>query len=164
LEQDTVFTIYSVPTTGELQAHTQRLKKGELVFADMNGKPILRARCGNPLTSPTSGIVPTEELNMATPPMREMSVPEAEVVPTIPLALAPAPPVVPEEIAVVPTPVTPVTTVASQSLPLLPLLALPIVGGSIHGGGNPPPVPEPMTMVALASGAGMLIARRRKKN
>src|SRR4051812_9818895 len=30
LQSDQVFTIYSVPPTGELKAHTQRLKKGEL--------------------------------------------------------------------------------------------------------------------------------------
>ena len=45
LQDDEVFTVYSVPPGGELKAHTQRLKKGELVFVDMNGKPILRARC-----------------------------------------------------------------------------------------------------------------------
>jgi len=35
LQHDTVFTVYSVPPGGELKAHTQRLKKGELVFADI---------------------------------------------------------------------------------------------------------------------------------
>src|SRR5579885_3320568 len=105
LEQDEVFTIYSVPPGGELKAHTQRLKKGELVFADMNGKPILRARCGNPLVGAPPGTVPQDELGMTLPPLREMAVPEAEVAPSAPVALAPAPPVVPEEVAVTPAPV-----------------------------------------------------------
>ena len=164
LETDQVFTVYSVPPGGELKAHTQRLKKGELVFADMNGKPILRARCGNPLVGGPTGIVPQEDLAGPNAEMKTMDVPVAETVPNMPLAMTTAPPIVPEEVAITPVPPTPVTTVASQSLPIWPLLALPIVGGSSHGGGGA--VPEPTTMVALAAGASALIARRRrnKKN
>ena len=165
LEHDEVFTIYSVPPGGELKAHTQRLRKGELVFVDMNGKPILRARCGNPLVGAPPGVIPEAEAQGTPPEMKEMPVPTAEVVPTIPLVLQPAPPVVPE-VAVMPSPPTTVTTTAAQPLPLLPLLALPIIGGSSHGGngGNvTPPVPEPMSMLGLALGAGTLLARRRRK-
>ena len=165
LQHDDVFTIYSIPPGGELKAHTQRLRKGELVFADMNDKPILRARCGNPLVGAPPGVIPEESVSGAPTGMVPMSVPEAELVPTIPLALQPAPPTVPE-VAVVPPEITPVvTTTATQRLPLLPLLALPIIGGSTHGGsgGGSTPTPEPMTMAALALGAGTLMARRRAK-
>jgi hypothetical protein len=166
LDDDQVFTIYSVPPGGELKAHTQRLKKGELVFADMNGTPILRARCGNPLVGAPPGVIPQEEVSGPNAGPKLLDVPVAETVPNIPLAMAPAPPIVPEEVAITPVPVPPVTTVASQSIPIWPLLALPIIGGSTHGGGTPggPPVPEPTTMVALAAGASALLARRRKKN
>jgi len=162
LDSDQVFTVYSVPPGGELKAHTQRLKKGELVFADMNGNPILRARCGNPLVGSPTGVVPQEELSGPSADMKNIDVPVAESIISTPLALAPAPPVIPEEVVVTMPP--PVTTVASQPLlPLLPLLALPIVGQS-HGGGGGAPVPEPTTMIALAAGASALMARRRKKN
>lgn len=161
LTSEGIYTVYSVPPGGELKAHTQRLKKGELVFVDMNGNPILRARCGNPLVGAPPGIVPEEELSGPNTDLRLMEVPMAETVPTIPLAMAPAPPTVPEELVVVPTPATPVTTVASQHIPLWPLLALPVVGKSSHGGDSP--VPEPTTMVALVAGAGVLMARRRNK-
>ena len=162
LDQDQVFTIYSVPPGGELKAHTQRLKKGELVFADMNGTPILRARCGNPLVGGPTGVVPQEELSGPNAEMKPMETPVATLIPAESVALAPAPPVVPEEVVLATPPPTPVTTVASQSLPILPLLALPIIGGSVHGGGGGA-VPEPTTMFALATGAGVLIARRRAK-
>jgi len=167
LEQDQVFTIYSVPPGGELKAHTQRLKKGELVFADMNGTPILRARCGNPLVGAPPGVTPQEEVSGPNAEMKPMETPVSTIIPPTSVALAPAPPVVPEEVVLATPPPTPVTTVASQGLPILPLLALPIIGGSVHGGGGtPPPVPEPTTMFALATGASVLIARRRraKKN
>lgn len=159
LERDQVFTIYSVPPGGELKAHQQRLRKGELVFVDMNGTPILRARCGNPLVGAPPGVVPEEEVAFTPPTMHSMEVPMAEAVPGIPLAVQPAPPMVPELVAVTPQPPVEVVT-HSQSLPLLPLLALPIIGSS-HGGGSSP-VPEPATMVALAAGVGTLMARRRR--
>jgi hypothetical protein len=161
LTSEQVFSVYSVPPGGELKAHTQRLKKGELVFVDMNGKPILRARCGNPLVGGPPGIVPEEELSGPNTELRLVEVPASETVPNVPLALAPAPPIVPEELVVVPTAPMPITPVASQSIPLWPLLALPVVGKSSHDGN---PVPEPATMIALAAGAGVLMARRRRKN
>ena len=163
LDEDQVFTIYSVPPGGELKAHTQRLKKGELVFADMNGKPILRARCGNPLVGAPPGVVPEAVASGPNAEVKPLETPVSEVTPNVPLAMMPAPPVVPEEVAVTPAPAQPIATVTSSPLPILPLLALPIVGGSVHGGGGAP-VPEPTTMVALAAGASVLLARRRKKN
>ena len=162
LEQDQVFTIYSVPPGGELKAHTQRLKKGELVFVDMNGTPILRARCGNPLVGAPPGVVPQEELSGPNAEMKPMETPVSTFIPAESVAVVPAPPVVPEEVVLATPPPTPVTTVASQSLPIFPLLALPIIGGSVHGGGGGA-VPEPTTMFALATGASVLIARRRAK-
>lgn len=164
LQQEQVFTIYSVPPGGELKAHTQRLRKGELVFVDANGKPVLRARCGNPLVGAPPGVVPEETISETPPETREMEVPQAEMVPGIPLAMQPAPPIVPEEVVVTPPPVTPVVT-AAQGIPIWPLLALPALGGTIHGGHNvDTPVPEPMTMLGLAAGAGALMARKRRKS
>ena len=166
LPEDEVFTIYSVPPGGELKAHTQRLKKGELVFADMNNTPILRARCGNPLVGAPPGVIPEAEASGPNAGVKPADVPEAEISPSTPLALAPAPPIVPEEVVLTPPPPqAPIITTANQSvLPILPLLALPIVGGSTNGGSKPPsnPTPEPTTMVALAAGGSVLMARRRK--
>ena len=126
----------------------------------MNGTPVLRARCGNPLVGAPPGVVPEEEVANTPPEMHVMAIPMAEAVPGIPLALQPAPPTVPELVAV--TPVPPVEVVThSQGIPLLPLLALPIIGASGGHSGNTP-VPEPATMFALAAGVGTLIARRRR--
>ncbi|MEA2552248.1 MAG: hypothetical protein QOJ65_424 [Fimbriimonadaceae bacterium] len=165
LNREGVYTVYSVPPGGELKAHTQRLRKGELVFMDPNGQPILRARCGNPLVGAPPGVVPEEELSaVPVPEMREMAVPTAEVVPNVALALQPAPPVIPEEVIATPAtqPISTVTSAHAQGIPLLPLLALPALVATTHNGGGGNPVPEPATMVALAIGAGTLIARKRR--
>lgn len=160
LREDTVFTVYSVPPGGELKAHTQRLRKGELIFVDDSGKPILRARCGNPLVGAPPGVVPEETIEAVPPEMRVMEVPSPELVPTVLVAMQPAPPVVPELVVEQPPVAVPVAT-ATQSIPLWPLLALPLVGGSTSGGDNP--VPEPATMIALGAGAAAVMARKRRK-
>jgi hypothetical protein len=166
LDDASVYTIYSVPPGGELKAHDERLKKGELVFVNAEGRPVLRARCGNPLVRETIAYLPQPEVVASAPVARPLTVADTEMVPVLPVALAPAPPVVPEEVLVEAQPIAPVTT-AAQGFPLPALLALPLLGGSFEGGGgggdNPPPIPEPATIFGVAMGAGALAARRMRK-
>lgn len=166
LTEDGTYTVYSVPPDGALVPHTQKMKKGEIVFLEPGGKIVLRGRCGNPTVKPDQGIVPEEVAINAGPAMpHDMVVGESEYIPVLPLALEPAPPIVPE--LIVETPPTPapqiIPPVIGSSPNLLPLLLLaPLLGGSGGGDGGGPPVPEPLTILTLAAGAGLVMRRRRK--
>lgn len=45
-----LYEVYSALPDESLKMHMQTLPKGEVVFVDRDGKPILRAKCGNPIT------------------------------------------------------------------------------------------------------------------
>src|SRR5579871_4724903 len=50
LDKDGVYTVYGVPhSSGDFHAHLRLLKKGEPVFVDAGGTPVLQLVCGNPL-------------------------------------------------------------------------------------------------------------------
>ena len=60
LSKPEIATVYSVPGSGAVKSHRQKLHTGELVFFDPSGQHALLARCGNPL-----GLGPTNLPNMA---------------------------------------------------------------------------------------------------
>jgi hypothetical protein len=164
LKEDTAFLVYSIPKSGELKSHVEILKKGELVFVDGNGTPMIRAKCGNPLGRGPSGpeAVPLDaDVNVPTSEVVEMPTPDSmEFVPVAMVAMEPEIPVVPE-LVVTPEP-TITTTISKSSIPPLWLLGLPFIGGN-DSGGDTPVVPEPGTMIALGLGAAAFAARKRKK-
>ncbi len=173
------FTIYSVPDDGHLKMHVGRLPKGEPMFLDRNGTPILVVKCGNPVVlgprHPRQGNPVALTLageGSARPLLADDSVPAAGDV----LALTPeAAPVPLAEILTstesAPLEAAPMAVGASTvpaSAPgwggvLVGLGGLSAASTSLGGhGGSSQPVPEPATLIALATGVGAL-ARRRKR-
>ncbi|MFI5387610.1 MAG: hypothetical protein ACHQ50_15995 [Fimbriimonadales bacterium] len=158
LNKDGVYTVYGVPhTSGDFHAHLRLLKKGEPVFMESDGTPVLMLVCGNPLIlGPKKPVTPNRVMTRTGPTegMREIT---ADVAP-MPSAGMPAP-----ETPVVGAPVQPLYPAPSSNQNVLPLL-LGLAGsiGFSHGHG-PPPVPEPVSIVVLAGGIAAIAARRRMK-
>ncbi len=190
LQKTSHFEMYSVPDGGSLKMHHCTLKKGERLFVDDKGKPVLRLKCGNPLTlgpgsiCSTGALLPqfaeTSELKPLIPdvdsavaPMDDwlaMVPPTPEELPAldveIPAATGP-------QVAPSIAPPNPITLPPGHSNLIGSLLGIPLlIGGSFafpHGGNHtdgrnppPPPVPEPASFLALGAGAAVLIRRRRK--
>ena len=180
LPQTGSYTIYSVPDDGHVKMHVATLKKGEPMFLDASDKPILIAKCGNPVVMGPSqvrkgnpmALAPTEE--SSTREFAELtprdSLPEGEA---MLMAMAPAvpeivPPVVVPDVPPTAAPMTmvPVTATGGGGSGLPFLAALPLLFPFIHGhgggpGGGTAPVPEPATMIALGVGVAGLVRRRR---
>ncbi len=159
LDHGGAYTVYNVHDS-VLRSRVLQLKKGANVFADSSGRPVLLKVCGNPMiwnvpaigTSPTIGATATGEVTGAV----EDSAAVAMVIPSVIPGVAEVP---------APTPIITTSSVTSSRRDnFLPLLAL--LGGAaflIKDDDNEcPPVPEPTSMIALATGA-ILVARRRKK-
>jgi len=182
LSKPGLYTIYSVPEGGRVKMHIGRLKKGEAVFLDASGKPILVAKCGNPVVAGPAvarsrrgnpvAVVPNDE--SGTREIAEIIPRDAEVengaelmalVPPVPESLVTPPPIAPPPTEA-PMRTVGVTGGGSSLFPWLAALPLvvPIAGGfSDGGGGNITPVPEPATLAVMSLGL-VGVARMRKKN
>ncbi|HVT11577.1 MAG TPA: PEP-CTERM sorting domain-containing protein [Fimbriimonadaceae bacterium] len=165
LNSEGVYVIYSVDDQGVIKSHPQRLKAGTLVFADDKGQPILKASCGNAMvagsnalqTSVTPSIGPASNTLhdvAASPPdaMEEVIARSAVVTPTSPVALAPE---MPSQIS---------TGTSNQGF-VVPafLMALGGAGSIIIGTKGNNPVPEPATLLVMASALVALKYRRKSK-
>jgi hypothetical protein len=171
LAQSGTYQIYSIPPDGAVKEHTGVVKKGEAIFVDKEGNPVLLCRCGNPLTR---GPAQPEAENMLQPFVTNIPITELRetnvVAESVPADTTFA--VVPPGVAEVPPIVVPPAT-GTSNIPIasggggggfLPLLAA--LGGAAlipSGGGGHGAVPEPMSMIAMATGLTALALRRRNR-
>jgi hypothetical protein len=172
LKQSGTFHVYSVPEDGVVKHRVTVLKKGEQIFETSDGNPVLLARCGNPLTlGPTTPYAGNDIqpviVDVPTTEMREVAVipdslPDQSLVAVVPPSVA--------EVPIVTATPTPTGTrdipIATPSGGVAPLGILGALGGIAllnTGGGGSSPVPEPMTIIVLASGAAGLVAKARRR-
>lgn len=174
------FTIYSVPTDGHIKMHVGRIPKGEPMFMDRAGRPVLVVRCGNPVVLGPSYRAHAPMTIGDLSSVRTLDLPMADALDRVPLALVPGTPeseiLNATSLAIAGEP-APETQALAREILLSPKssgleglsLMLPILGflgghGSHAGSGSvtPPPVPEPAPFLALAGGVAALARRRRK--
>lgn len=184
------FDEYAARQKGVLGKRRRRLDAGTLVFVNTSGTPILRKGCGNPIYRGTdrqvtkmptpellagSGLKGFEGFDAQTPPVEVLSlIPDEAPIPVVAEAI----PESPEPVAA-PEPMVPVSSpVAPTRAPLLALQAAPIGNGLLgalsfsgglvpfpyrgHSATTPEPVPEPGSLLVLASAAAAYAKRRRK--
>lgn len=169
LEQDAVFEMWNVPAkTGELRSRRLTLRKGETVWVNAVGTPILKVSCGNPLTRTDE---PSE------PPVRSTLTSASGVKPVaapggteVEEMVAPAPvePLLPAmpgpEFVEIPAPSEMIAITETQparfdfgsAIAFMPSLLFSIRGDDWV-------IPEPATILALGGAASLLLARRAKR-
>lgn len=168
LESDGMYLIYNVPESEELRSRVIFYRKGTLVWVNQSGQPVLKASCANPMVRGTdialAYVAPpkmsmTSSMSMrdfeaVTPPetamvLNPMTTIEPTVIENSAQALLPQPPEIP--------------TISNQPIGA-PWWILPAAGAFlIRTGDDPPPIPEPFTIVSFGAGMAALIARRRAK-
>jgi hypothetical protein len=168
LPKEGVYAVYNVPKDGSLHMRYIRLKKGTKVWMDVGNAPILKESCGNPLTRGPNRradeeaklwdaeadlketIDDTDQLIAKTKPF-EPPVPLIDQTPTVPT----------ETPQVVTTGEPPMTFTSRKGIPpfivLIPPILIHLIPPPRHN--SPPPVPEPASFLALAIGAGGILAR-----
>lgn len=169
LEEDGMYLIYNVPESEELRSRVIFYRKGTLVWVNQSGQPVLKASCANPMVRGTDialAYVAPPKVNMTssmamrdfeavTPPetamvLNPMSTIEPTVIETGAQALLPQPPEIP--------------LVSNQPI-AAPWWILPAAGAFfIRTGDDPPPIPEPGTIIAFGAGAAALAARRKARS
>ncbi len=180
LKKPGVFRVFGVLASGKIHAILQRMKVRAVVFVDQAGTPVMRMYCGNPMSlGPNDHTAPNdvdaEVIKSQTVTIEDLEGPEqmaaadlqAETTalePTIDMVLEEARP--PGE-----TPPTTTRTGGQGPATIVgdiggfnPLGFLPAIGFLVptNHGKPPPVVPEPASLAALALGAGVLLARRKR--
>lgn len=163
--------VYGVPVNGQIHATRQTLPKGDRLLVDRYGNPVLRLVCGNPVTlgpkKPYAmNVTKGTPIAAATPDLVPVAaMPEGTDITNSTSIIAMEPsitPLAPAEVvteASAPSVILP-TAASGNPFPLLIPLAL---AGTTGRGGNPTPVPEPMSMIALGGGVAAVLAKKRKK-
>ncbi|MBL8048894.1 MAG: PEP-CTERM sorting domain-containing protein [Chthonomonas sp.] len=171
-----LYTVYNVPAaTGELRSKLLKMKKGEKIWVDRFGNPVMVVVCGNPMTRGPKTVVALDQSRrpLLTDTLESpVRVGDEEIrVESTPSPVAEAPEVVAFQPAM-PTVETPVTDVVEPTRVVenasfsrriggafLGLIPLAIIGTNRKSN---PPVPEPASGLILAAGAGLFLARRKK--
>jgi len=167
LSQTQVFTVYSVPPSGYVKAHLQKIKAGTPIFSDRNDKPVLLVECGNPLSQGPSNptVLSATRVHGALGDTHDESIAEPTAAPPVAAVYTPSVPEVEAPAPAAPVASAPVAGHVAASgggAPWLLLGAVPFVflhgsHGSNHGH---QPVPEPASFVALGLGAVYLVRRK----
>jgi hypothetical protein len=188
LQVPATFEVYSIPPDGHVKMHMQRFNKGEPIFEDPSGRPVLLVRCGNPLTlGPEAANVVTNPAVEAAPAgqpndtLRVTPFPGSFTTESPEMVLStPTPPGDLVETPTLPeTLTTPAVTPAEapqtfsggggglgNGWPIIPILGGIVWGiGGSGGHSHTPPVPEPAPVVGLMVGlvgiAGYKLKKRR---
>ena len=178
LQTGGLYTVYNVPSsTGVLRSRLLKMKKGEPMWLDQYGTPVMVVVCGNPVTrGPRNPIV----YNEALPKLETEVLNESYVRPDSNVAYVSTPmepgnmttamePAMPQNSEVVGEsantyiPGGPVLQGIAGTNNLLPLVlsAVPLVAiPNLHKKTNPPPVPEPTTLFVLGSAAAVALRKR----
>ncbi|MHB8637054.1 MAG: hypothetical protein ACYC96_11355 [Fimbriimonadaceae bacterium] len=153
-----VATVYSVPGSGEVRSHKQKLHKGDLVFVDPAGRGALLARCGNPLA-----LGPNNVANMALeqPAIEGTEVLNMEAMPEVTgspvMMIDPRPAIAmmapPDTIADVMSDVPPVTTTVITAPTAPPIAAVAPAAPPSVGGGNSG---NPLAILPILGGGALL--------
>ena len=167
---------YYISKNDRIVRKERTLPAGSRVFTTLDGKPVLDASCGNPLVA----ILPTVKV-MATPPnpMAAIETPVVQVagipmeVGQIPAVIPPAADALPIPIAAGPSPtIIPVTEAASapsiMAMPGLPSIGwvVPALLGavSVQSSSRSSAVPEPASLIVLASAtSGLMLIRIKRR-
>jgi len=157
------YETYFIGRNGHIFKHMVHLAAGTKVFAAEDGKPVIIARCGNPMAKTLPKIISKKPVffESSSNATQATVIPELEtplpIISTEPLEVLP--PTEPEwkVASAIQSPVSPVLTV-------LPILAgLSVVSSGSHSHGNV--VPEPSGLFLLAAGGfpAMLYGFRRNR-
>ncbi|MFM9871880.1 MAG: PEP-CTERM sorting domain-containing protein [Fimbriimonadaceae bacterium] len=164
LKEDGVYLVYNVPETEELRARAIFYKAGTKVWVDQEGTIVLKESCGNPMMRGTDNT----SIAMDQPVTANISKPEAAIVvpsgsPTD-LVASVLPADVESSALAFPTAAPADVLVSTGGGGFNPAFLIPAAIIPFVVTNRPPDsVPEPMTMVALAAGAGLIIRKRRNK-
>lgn len=168
MDNERVYTIYSVPPGGQIKMRYAKVRAGTPVFTDFAGVPVLIAKCGNPLhrgpKDPVAKNDDPDRVQRSKDELREISSDVDLPVSEDFVALVPETPVVPEELVTTNQSPVVILPAAFGFNPLLLGIGLPFI---IIGGGDdsidPPPIPEPATLTVMSFGAAWAALRRRRR-
>jgi hypothetical protein len=170
LKHSGTYKVYFVTPSGRVVSRSEYIPAGEKIFVTPSGRPVICARCGNPL----SKAINRSDVYKTPSPVLQSSTLQPELAAPITEA---APVMTPTAVAVEPAAPQPVEQVAAIPIAELPAKIIPVAAHSYapllvglaflpHDDDTKKPIPEPSSLLVLAFGglstlAGISRFRRR---